>query len=169
MIVLGRLAAPYGVQGWLKVHAFGDDPVAWAAMPQWWLGSNADSLDAADWKPYALRGCREYGKGVVVAFRDVPDRNGAEALEGLYIAAPREALPQPGKDEFYWGDLIGLSVVNSHEVVLGQVDSLIETGAHSVLCVKEGKTERLIPFVEAFVKTVDVPARRITVEWEADW
>jgi 16S rRNA processing protein RimM len=43
MIVLGRIVAPFGVQGWLRVHPFGDDPEAWRKMPQWWLSADADA------------------------------------------------------------------------------------------------------------------------------
>ena len=48
MIVLGRIAAPFGVHGWVKVQVFGDDPQAWALMPHWWLGAEEQAADAAD-------------------------------------------------------------------------------------------------------------------------
>lgn len=170
MIVLGRILAPFGVLGWVKVRPFGDDPLEWRRMPQWWLGRDADAGDRPDaWVPYTLAGCKVHGKGIVAAFKDVDDRSAAEALEGAYIAVPREALPKTGKDEYYWGDLIGLAVVNAQGVALGAVTGLIETGAHDVLQVAEGEHERLIPFVAAYVKNVDVPRKRIVVEWEADW
>ncbi len=170
MIVLGRILAPFGVRGWVKVHPFGDDPVEWRHMSQWWLGRDADASDTDDaWVAHALVGCKAHGKGIVAAFKDVNDRAAAEALEGAYIAAPREALPKPGKDEYYWGDLIGLAVFNEQSTALGVVTGLIETGVHDVLQVAEGEQERLIPFVAAYVKKVDVPRKRIVVEWEADW
>ena len=170
MIVLGRILAPFGVRGWVKVHPFGDDPLEWRRMPQWWLGRNADAAeDPQAWVAYALADCKAHGKGIVAAFQGVEDRAGAESLEGAYIAAPREALPKPAKDEYYWGDLIGLAVFNGHGASLGVVTGLIETGAHDVLQLADGEIERLIPFVAAYVKQVDVPRRRIVVEWEADW
>lgn len=167
MIVLGRIAAPFGVSGWLKVHPFGDDPLSWKKMPQWWLGLDPDGKE---WVPYTLSGCKEHGKGgVVAAFVEVPDRNAAEAVTGYYIAAPREALPAPDKDEYYWADLVGLTVRNASGVLLGTVSGLLSTGAHDVLQVQDGEAERLIPFVAHYVTAVDMVARCITVEWEADW
>ena len=81
-----------------------------------------------------------------------------------------------GADEFYWADLIGLEVVNRDGVVLGEVVGLIDTGPHSVLRVApagagEGAAaeERLIPFVSAYVDTVDLAARRIVVDWGLDF
>ncbi|MDD3677542.1 16S rRNA processing protein RimM [Thauera propionica] len=168
MIVLGRIVAPFGVQGWLKIHPFGDDPESWRKMPQWWLSAD-DNAPPEQWKPYTLKACRTHGKGLVAAFGEVPDRNAAEAVDGWYIGAPREALPTTAENEFYWGDLVGLDVVNESGESLGSVKGLLSTGAHDVLQVGEGETERLIPFVAAFVLDVDLAARRIRVAWGKDW
>ena len=99
----------------------------------------------------------------------MPDRTAAEAVDGFYVAVPREALPKPDKDEYYWADLIGLEVWNTQDVRLGTVSGLLSTGAHDVLQVQDGEVERLIPFVASYVTDVDVAVRRIRVEWEADW
>ena len=168
MIVLGRIAAPFGIQGWVKVQPFGDDPLSRRKMPTWWLSQSADA-PAAAWQPLTLKSCREHGKGLVANFIELPDRNAAEAVEGFYLAAPREALPQPDEDEYYWADLIGLEVHNRAGLVLGVVDSMLETGAHAVLVVKSGDVERLIPFVAAYVGKVDKATGRIEVDWDAQW
>lgn len=168
MIVLGRIVAPFGIQGWVKVHPFGDDPLAWRKMPQWWV-SPEDSEDAARWRPLTLRGCRMQGKALVAAFSEVADRTAAEALEGLYIGAPREALPAPAADEYYWADLVGLRVENRGGEALGTVSGLLTTGVHDVLQVVDGETERLIPFVATYVDGVELEAKLIRVDWQKDW
>jgi len=169
MIVLGRIVAPYGIKGWLRIHTFADDPDQWCALPQWWLGAKAEG-DA--WKPYRLLEVDDRGKGIVVRLEGVEDRTAAEALDGYYIAAPREAMPPTGEDEFYWADLIGLEVVNETGEPLGRVASLIEATANDVLVVREegeqGR-ERLLPFVAQVVKQVDIAEGRISVAWEKDW
>lgn len=171
MIVPGRIVAPFGIQGWVKIHPFGDDPASWRAMPSVWLSSDDNAADA-QWKQYALKACRPHGKSLVAALAEVPDRTAAEAVSGFYIAAPREALPQPEEGEYYWGDLVGLDVINEADEVLGSVSGLLSTGAHDVLQVHADDTkdaERLIPFVAAYVLDVDLPARRIRVSWHKDW
>lgn len=172
MIVLGRIVAPFGVQGWVKIHPFGDDPDSWRKMSHWWLSSD-DAAPADQWKQYTLTACRAHGKGLVAALAEVPDRSAAEAIDGYYIAAPREALPKPAEGEYYWGDLVGLAVHNEAGEALGTVKGLISTGAHDVLQVQEGDgeggVERLIPFVAAYVLDVDLAARTIRVSWEKDW
>lgn len=168
MIVLGRISEAFGIQGWVRVQAFGDDPLSWRGMPKWWLCSDPDAADDA-WRPIGLRTCRAQGKGIVAAFDGVEDRNGAEALTGLYIGAPRDALPETASGEYYWGDLVGLAVENKAGVALGVVESLVSTGAHDVLQIRAGEVERLIPFVAAYILDVDLEGRRIQVDWEADW
>jgi 16S rRNA processing protein RimM len=170
MVVLGRIVAPYGVLGWVKVHPLGDDPEAWASMREWWLGSDAEGKV---WHAYPLDGFRRHGASWIAKLGRVDDRSGAESMDGQFVAVPRGALPQTQKDEYYWTDLIGLAVTNELGESLGQVDSLIETGAHQVLVVKGidsgGQKERLLPFVSQVVKGVDIAAGIIRVEWGKDW
>lgn len=168
MVVLGRIVAPFGIKGWVKIQPFGDDPIDWATMPQWWIAQDADAPDH-DWRASGLIACREHGPGLIAQLEASPDRNTAEALKGWFIAAPRDALPEPGQDEYYWGDLIGLGVENQSGEALGIVEGLLSTGAHDVLRVIDGETERLIPFVEAYALEVDRQAGLIRVDWQKDW
>ena len=168
MIVLGRIVAPFGVQGWLRIHPFGDDPEAWRNMPQWWLAADAEA-PAASWKAHAPEGVKRHGDGVVAKLAGIDDRDAAEALGSCYIGAPREALPAPAQDEYYWSDLIGVAVLNRQDQRLGRVKSLIETGAHQVLVVVDGERERLLPFVGHVVRAVDVAEAVIRVDWDSDW
>jgi 16S rRNA processing protein RimM len=168
MIVLGRIVAPFGVHGWLRVHPFGDDPEAWRKMPQWWLSADVDA-PAASWRVHGLEAVKLHGDGVVAKLAGIDDRDASEALGSCYFGAPRDALPPPAQDEYYWADLIGLAVVNMQDQPLGRVKSLIETGANQVLVVADGERERLLPFVEQVVKKVDVPGGVICADWGCDW
>lgn len=163
MIVLGRVVAPHGVTGWLRVHPFGDDPLSWRAMPAWWLG------EEPNWQRRQLVTCKMQGSTLLVRFEGIDDRDSASALVGAYVAAPREELPETSVGEYYWGDLIGLAVVNMDGILLGSVEGLIETGANAVLQVRSGDLQRLLPFIESVVRTVDRPGARILVDWQPDW
>jgi 16S rRNA processing protein RimM len=106
----------------------------------------------------------------------VADRNQAEALKGARIFVPRSSFPTAGADEYYWVDLLGLDVVNREGVALGQVKDLMSTGPQTVLVLSQvseetGKppVERMIPFVSAFIDQVDLPGRKITVDWQLDY
>jgi 16S rRNA processing protein RimM len=167
MVVLGRLVAPYGVQGWMHLHPFGDDPESWKRMPQWWL--SRDDGEKAEWVATDLKSLRLHGGGWVAKLDGIDTRADAEAKTGWYFAAPREALPAAKEGEYYWTDLIGLKVLNTEGTFLGVVQALIETGANDVLKVKDGDTERLLPFVSQIVTDVNVANGEITVDWQGDW
>jgi len=132
--------------------------------------------------PFALnvQGVRDQGDAIVATAPEIPDRDAAEAMKGVRVFVSRSTFPAPDPDEFYWIDLIGLSVANREGVALGDVIGLIDTGPHCVLRVKPATAsgdvpaepaadERLIPFVEAYVDSVDIPGRRIVVDWGLDY
>lgn len=168
MIVLGRVVAPFGIQGWVKISPYGDDPMAWADMPQWWIAQDAEA-PADGWKAVSLNGCKEHGSGLIASFASHQDRNAAESLKGWFVGAPREALPTTEENEYYWADLTGLRVQNMAGEALGEVAGLMSTGAHDVLRVADADTERLIPFVAAYVADVDLEQGLIRVDWQKDW
>ena len=168
MIVLGRIIGPFGVHGWVKVHPFGDGPEAWCAMPQWWLAAESDA-EPGKWLAYTLQEASLHGKGLVAQFAGASDRSSAETMSGLYVGAPREALPETAADEYYWADLVGLEVVNLQGERFGRVSELLSSGANEVLCVRDGEHERLLPFVAQVVKSVDSGSGLIRVDWGADW
>ena len=115
---------------------------------------------------------------VVASAQEVADRDAAEALRGAAVFVSRASFPSAGDDEYYWVDLIGLAVVNREGDLLGHVTGLIDTGAHSVLRVRRADAaadaaveaaERLIPFVAAYVDSVDLAAGQIRVDWGLDY
>jgi len=159
---MGRVAAPFGVRGWLKVHAFTETLDGLLDYPVWWLGRNGA------WQGHRVLEGSVHGKLLTVQLEGVADRSAAEALKGTEIAVPRSEFPLPEENEFYWNELIGLNVVNTAGVELGKVDSLLQTGANDVLVVK-GERERLIPFVKQVVLDVDKAAAVIRVDWGADY
>ena len=168
MVVLGKIVAPYGLQGAVKIHPFADDPRAWSKLPQWWLGK--EGADPASWQPTRLIRCKLRDDVLVAELECLPDRNASEAAKGMLIGVPHDGLPPTGENEYYWADLIGLEVLNTHDQSLGHVLGLIETSANDVLRVGDGEDrERLLPFVATVVLDVDLSARRLRVDWEADW
>jgi 16S rRNA processing protein RimM len=108
------------------------------------------------------------GDGLAAKLAGLEDRDAALRLKGLQIAVPRAALPPTQSNEYYWTDLLGMQVVTVQGVSLGTVDQMMETGANDVMVVA-GERERLIPFIGDVVKTVDLAARLITVDWDPEF
>jgi 16S rRNA processing protein RimM len=164
-VLIGRIVGLYGVQGWLKIESW-SEPRMKIFDYQPWLLSTAPGMET---QIAGAKG-RQQGKGMVAQLPGVDDREQAAALIGMDIHVAREQLPPPGKDEYYWVDLEGLEVVTTESVSLGRVSHLFATGANDVVVVRDGARERLIPFIQgSYVRSVDISARRIVVDWDPEF
>lgn len=163
MVVMGRVVGAQGLQGWLKVQAFTEHLDSLIDYDFWQLGN-----DKLPWREYKVLECNPHTKVLVAKLEGVADRTAAEKFKGLLIAIPRSKLPPQAENEYYWSDLIGMKVINQSNETLGTVESLLETGANDVLCVRNEKSEILIPFLNAVVQQVSLEERIIRVDWYAD-
>lgn len=166
-VVLGKVGAPYGIKGWLKLTAYTDDPQGMFDYDSLLIQLNGQ------WQPQTVADWRRHSNGIVVKFDNVNDRDEAQLLTNAELAVLVEDLPKLPDEEFYWRDLIGLNVVNESGYQMGQVTELLETGSNDVLVIKAkpndafGKTERLIPFLtDQVIKAVDQQAKQILVDWD---
>jgi 16S rRNA processing protein RimM len=170
MVVMGHVVGPYGLSGWIKIFPYTEYVDGLADYPTWWLGSGN-----GEWRAFKVNASGIHGNRLTALLEQCADRNAATELKGLQIAIPRSQLPvlsNSGKDGYYWSDLIGLEVFNEQGEALGKVTGLLETGANDVLQVqslKESERGRLIPFISQVIVKVDFEARRITVDWGADY
>jgi 16S rRNA processing protein RimM len=162
-IVMGRIAGPYGIRGWVHVVSFTSPPENLLEYRPWYLARDRS------WQVTDIVEARRHGKGLVAKLPDCDDRDAAALLKGTHVGVQREQLPRPGKDEYYWHDLVGLRVRTAQGMELGSVDHLIETGANDVLVVR-GERERLIPFIRGqVVLSIDLAAGEIQVDWDPEF
>jgi 16S rRNA processing protein RimM len=173
-IEVGRIADAWGIKGWFRVLPHSADPQALFSSKRWFLQpSERGAKTFSGTVLLRVREAKEHSDTVVARADGVEDRAAAEALKGARVFVPRSSFPTAGADEFYWVDLMGLTVVNREGVDLGRVKDLMTTGPQTVLVLEyeaEGKpAERLLPFVAAYVDSVDLQARRITVDWQPDY
>jgi len=161
-VVMGRIAAPFGIKGWVKVQPYSEDPGTLMDFESWRVGRGEQQMH------YSVEAIQGHGKALVAKLAGIDDREAAYAMRGQEISVAKSALPPPEENEFYWSDLIGLTVFNRDGVKLGKVDSLMESGANDLLVVK-GMREHLIPFVAAFVGKVDLADGTIEVDWGEDY
>ncbi|HZQ73722.1 MAG TPA: ribosome maturation factor RimM [Burkholderiales bacterium] len=156
---MGRVAGSYGVRGWLKVVPGRGGAEGLTAAVEWWLGDDA----------YRVEEAKVHGASVVAKLAGLETREQALKLKGASVSVERGALPEPGDGRFYLADLVGLEVVNERGESLGRVQRLFSNGAQDVMEVGGDGRTRLLPWVAAVVKAVDLAQRRIRVEWGADW
>jgi 16S rRNA processing protein RimM len=173
-IEVGRILDAWGIKGWFKVLPHSASPEALFSSKRWYLQpSERGAKSFTGTVLLRIREAREHSDSVVAQAQEIEDRDTAEALRGARIFVPRSSFPTAADDEYYWVDLIGLEVVNREGEGLGRVKELLSTGPQTVLVLEytaDGKpAERMIPFVAAYVDAVDLPGKRITVDWQADY
>lgn len=169
LVIVGHVLGAWGVQGWVRIKPYSADASAMQVVKTWWL-------DKPEMRDVDVRQVKMHGTDLVASLMGVADRNAAELLKGAVVKIARSRFPALADGEYYWTDLIGLQVENLQGENLGQVADMMENGAHPILRVasaalEDGKPgpERLIPFVGQFIKTVDLTARKISVDWGADF
>ena len=173
-IEVGRIADAWGIKGWFKVLPHSADPEALFSSKCWFLlPAEKGAKTFSGVARLAVSEAKIHSSTVVACANEVNDRTAAEALRGARIFVSRSSFPAAKKDEFYWVDLIGLTVVNRDGVAMGSVKELLSTGAQTVLVMdyeQDGKMhERMIPFVSVYIDDVDLPGRRILVDWQSDY
>jgi 16S rRNA processing protein RimM len=158
-VIVGQIRGLYGVRGWVKVFSYTDPITNIINYSPWFVNQ----------KMFAVSQAKAHGKGIIAKFESINDRDGAATLLGAELAIDREQLPTTATDEFYWHDLIGLTVINHEGITFGKVESLIATGANDVLVVS-GERERLIPFVmNHVVLEVNLVESTLRVNWDVDF
>ena len=182
-VEVGRVLDAWGVKGWLKILPHSSEPEALFAAKSWFLQA-PDLKFRPGFSAFtgtvtiAVDEAKTHSDSVVAKIDGFGDRDDAESLRGCRIFLPRSAFPKALKDEYYWVDLIGLNVVNREGISLGCVRDLMATGPNSVLCVEyqaaqedggNKPEERMIPFVSAYVDSVDIAGKLITVDWQPDY
>ena len=161
-VVVGRIAGMFGVRGWVRVRSYTDTPENILKYGPWLVG------DAAEKETEVIEG-RAHGRGIVARLAGIDDRDMARELIGRTIRVPRDRFQKPGRNMYYWSDLIGLQVRNQDGTALGLVDDLLATGANDVLVIR-GDRRRLVPFVmDEVVLSVDMDKGVINVAWDPDF
>lgn len=172
LLDVGQVSGVFGVKGWLKVRSSTEPAYNILDYKTWWLKTKHGV------KSFELVEGKAHNDVFVVQLKGIESREQAAELNLLTIAIERSELPSLPLGEFYWDQLIGLSVINCYGEKLecfGKVTKMLETGANDVLVVSPNADsiddrERLIPYIpDMYVKKIDLAADTIEVDWDTDF
>lgn len=172
LVDVGRITAVFGIKGWVKIHSDTEPLENIFSYSPWWLKTRHGV------KPVEVVDYRPHGKGLVALIKGFEDPDKAQEICQLTIAVERGQMAELDDGDYYWHQLEGLVVITEFEGQssrLGLVSRLLETGANDVLVVKGDAgslddKERLIPYLPGqFVKTIDLEAGEIRVDWDPDF
>lgn len=152
-VEVGRVHAVHGVRGEVSVELYSEVEGRFAP--------GAEVLSRRSYpgvEPLTVETVRPHKGRLLIRFAGVTDRDAAERLRGAVLEVPREAVPAPPEDTWYYFQLVGCRCHDVREGDLGEVVDVREDGGGVLLDVrepKEGGRRLLIPFVKALVKSVE--------------
>ncbi len=161
---MGAIGAPYGLKGWVHVQSYAEPTSNILSYKTWYLKIKDQ------WQPVVVLSARAHTKNFVAALAGYETIEKAELLKCVEIGVPRSALPKLAEGQYYWTDLIGLSVVTAEGVILGTVEQMIETGSNDVIVVKGETREHWIPYIlDDYVLSIDLQAHLMRVSWDPEF
>jgi 16S rRNA processing protein RimM len=155
LVLVGRIAGAFGVKGEVRLSAYTATPQALLAYRTLLREDGSPALTLLSGRPQK--------DDLVGRVAEIETKEQADALRGLQLYVPREALPEPEDDEYYLTDLIGMAVFNVHGTVLGKVKAVQDFGAGDILEIDPGRggSTWYLPFTREAVPEVDIAAGRI--------
>ena len=158
MIFVGAIAGAFGVNGEVRLKSFTSEPEAIASYGPVFTEDGNRSFNVY------LTG--QLKNAMSARLSGIENKEDADALRGLQLFVPRSKLPQLPDDEYYYADLVGLSVFDAAGMQIGKVHSVQNHGASDILEIYQSDTNAtvLLPFTRENVPKVDTKASRIIIE-----
>ena len=156
-VVVGAVAGAYGVRGEVRLKSF-------CAVPEDIAGYGP--LHAEDGRRFEVTVTGRTKNALTARLSGVATREQADALRGTTLLVDRAHLPEPGEEEYYHADLVGLPVYDTGGSLLGHVRAIHDHGAGDLLELHGPglKTTVLLPFTREAVPTVDLAAGRLVAD-----
>ena len=157
-VSVGALGGAFGVHGEVRLKSFCADPATIADYVPLF------TEDGRSFHLIVLTG--QINNGFSARIDGIVTKEDADALKGTTLFAERAALPSLPDDEYYYADLIGLTVFDTGGQTLGRVKTVMDHGAGDLLeVILPGQSETvLLPFTQAAIPTVDLDSGRIIAD-----
>jgi 16S rRNA processing protein RimM len=163
LVELGVVRGAYGVQGWARIAPHDAQASVLRRAARWWLRGRGGE------RQVTVGALRRHGDLLLAKWRGCDRPEEIDALRGAVVCVARSEFPPLPAGEYYWTDLVGLKVVNRQGDCLGHVSEVMSNGVHELIRVAAVESSLLVPLVAAYVDEVDLAARVIRVDWQADW
>ena len=157
-VIVGAIGGAFGVHGEVRLKSFCADPQAIADY------APLHTDRGQSFAQVILTG--QIKNGFTARLDGVITKEEADALRNVSLYADRAQMPSLPDDEYYYADLIGLTVLDTGGATLGTVKNVMDHGAGDLLEIAvPGASETvLLPFTAAAVPTVDLESARIIAD-----
>ncbi|MDD2897577.1 MAG: ribosome maturation factor RimM [Desulfuromonadaceae bacterium] len=157
-VPVGKITGTHGIKGLLKVYSY---------------SGNIDSLQSAEtvflkgkdgrFSEYPIKSVTAHAGGFILGLGDFSDINQVLTFSGSELCLKLSQLPVPGDNEYYWRDLIGLTVHTDQGIELGTLVDIFETGSNDIYVVRGTSKEYLIPAIADVITHVDIAGKKMII------
>jgi 16S rRNA processing protein RimM len=160
LIAVGRILGTHGIKGQLRLHSYSGNLASLQTAKDVYLRSPA----GVHQKVLLKRAAYHSGK-ILLTLDGFNSIEQVQGLTGFELYLHRDQLPAPDTDEYYWQDLLGMSVITNKGQTLGTIKDILETGANDVYLVHDAENGReyLIPAISQVVISVSVASKTMVV------
>jgi len=155
---IGKIVAPFGIRGELKIHSFTDIPDRFVTLEAVYLSS--------DYSRRVIKGVRPYkGDMLLLKLDGVDDATTAETLRNYDLCIPSDALAELPPGAYYQHDILGLQVFRLDDRFVGVISEIMPTGGNDVYVIKaDDGRQFLIPAIKNVIKQVDLVRRVMYID-----
>ncbi len=158
MVPVGKVSGTHGIKGLLKVYSYSGNIQSLQSAKTVFL-KGKDGLV----HEYSIKSIASHAGGFILGLADFSDINQVLSLTGSELCLRLSQLPVPDEDEYYWRDLIGLTVHTDQGVELGTLVDIFETGSNDIYVVRGAAKEYLIPAIADVIYLIDVPGKKMII------
>ena len=153
-VYVGRVLRPIGLRGEVRIEISSDTPDRFVS----------GAVLCIDGNPYHVLDARQARQGLVLKLSNVNSLSEAEALRGKALYVRESQVPPMPDGSYYYYQILGMQVYTDRNTYLGEVTEIIQTGSNDVYVLTKGERSVLVPAVDSVVLSVDIKARRMTVD-----
>jgi 16S rRNA processing protein RimM len=150
LIPIGRVVRPHGVRGKIKLEYFGEDVNCFPPSREVFIEVKEGNLQA-----YEILETTPQPPRLILHLKGIERREDVEPLVGKEVFIKREVLPDLEEGEYYWADLLGMSVETQEGKKLGRVKKIFSTGANDVYVVEGKRGEIFLPATGEVIQNID--------------
>ena len=111
-----------------------------------------------------IKSLKKFGRYALVSFYGINDPETALKYRGAILSADKSLLPALQEEEYFYEQIIGLTVYTTDGNILGKITDIFETGSNDVYVVKGSDKEYLIPAIRDVIKEINLGEDRITIQ-----
>ena len=155
MIVIGKVGAPHGVRGEVRIIPLTDFPDRFDSLKKAYLEEEEVTITSV----------KHNKQFVILKFKDMDDREAVAARNGQLLKVKRSEVAPLGEGEYYSFDIIGLEVYDVQAGHIGQIVEILKTGSNDVYVVgSKGRAEQiLVPALKTVVNSIDLENGKMTI------